>query len=58
MTICPEIAVADELKARSLAALKWNRPDYQVPILMLWHSEKWCSPLLTNFMAQAHKVMT
>jgi len=58
VTICPEIAVAQALETHSLAVLKWNRPDYQIPVIMLWHSEKWCSPLLTDFMARAQTIMT
>ncbi|MBU0969220.1 MAG: LysR family transcriptional regulator substrate-binding protein [Proteobacteria bacterium] len=57
ITICPEIAVAKALETQSLAVLNWNRPDYQIPVLMLWHSEKWCSPLLKAFMTLAQQIM-
>ncbi|MBA3008735.1 MAG: LysR family transcriptional regulator substrate-binding protein [Proteobacteria bacterium] len=57
VTICPEIAVAEDLGTQELMALKWNQSDDQVPVIMIWHSEKWCSPLLTDFMNQAQKIM-
>ncbi|MBU0969359.1 MAG: LysR family transcriptional regulator, partial [Proteobacteria bacterium] len=39
ITLCPEIAVAEDLGTQELMALKWNQPDNQVPVIMLWHSE-------------------
>ncbi len=52
-TVCPEIAVAAELAAGRLARLDLYPEDEAVSLIMIWHAEKWCSPLLAHFMALA-----
>ena len=51
VTICPEVSVQKELADGYLAKLKWNENDVETSVLMIWHAEKWCSPLLKYFMA-------
>jgi DNA-binding transcriptional LysR family regulator len=54
-TICPEVSVQNELKEKSLVRLNWNSDQYVVSLIMIWHVEKWCSPLLKNFMGLAKR---
>ncbi len=51
ITVCPEVSVRDELCDGRLVKLKWDEPDTETSVLMIWHAEKWCSPLLKQFMA-------
>ena len=50
ITICPEVSVANELKDRTLVKLNWENDYMETTVLMIWHAEKWCSPLLSQFM--------
>ncbi len=51
VTICPAVGAAPEFASGSLSRLNWDRPHEEIPVIMLWHREKWCSPLLKDFMA-------
>ncbi len=55
--MCPKMSVTQDLKAGDLVMLDWNRPEEEVPMIMLWHKEKWCSQILKDFMAMSEKVM-
>ncbi|GAB6097775.1 hypothetical protein JCM14469_40290 [Desulfatiferula olefinivorans] len=50
ISLCPEISVRGELSSGSLARLKWPVENMETSVLMIWHNEKWCSPLLKEFM--------
>ena len=50
ITICPEVSVQKELSEKSLVKLNWSEKDVETSVIMIWHSEKWCSPLLERFM--------
>ena len=56
LTICPEMAVENELGDNSLARLPWDIGGMQSSVLMIWHAEKWCSPILARFMEIAGEV--
>ncbi len=58
MTICPERAVVKELSRDELIVLNWDRHGMEVPILMIWHREKWCSFMVKDFMAVAEQEIT
>lgn len=47
--VLPEIVVAEQLKARQLAALKWAGPRLDVTTYALWHKDKWMSPNIGAF---------
>ena len=57
-TLCPEISVEKELSERRLVRLDWQTPELEAAVVMIWHREKWCSPLLGDFMALSEKIMT
>ena len=58
ITICPEVSVREELSEGSLARLKGAVGDQETSVLMIWHNEKWCSPLLKQFMDISLAVIT
>lgn len=49
--ICPKISVRSELEDGTLASLRWHAAPFETSVVMIWHAEKWCSPLLKHFMA-------
>lgn len=57
VTICPEVAVKEELLNGRLAKLRWEAKDMDTPVIMIWHTEKWCSPLLKHFMHLSKKIL-
>jgi DNA-binding transcriptional LysR family regulator len=56
-TICPEVSVEKELKEKSLVRLHSRDATNEVSLIMIWHSEKWCSPLLRHFMRLSEEIM-
>ena len=50
VTICPEISVREELSKGRLIRLDWEEQDMDTNVIMIWHNEKWCSPLLSRFL--------
>lgn len=50
ITILPEIAAREELKQGKLVELKWNGPSFDVKTQVMWHREKWLSPIITAFL--------
>ena len=54
-TVCPEVAVAPALASGRLARLDFQPDDEEVSLIMIWHAEKWCSPLLAHFMGLAEE---
>jgi DNA-binding transcriptional LysR family regulator len=57
ITICPEIAVEKAITDGRLLKLNCNIEVCETPVIMIWHSEKWCSPLLTQFMALCEAII-
>ena len=58
ITVCPEVAVDKELAAGELAKLEWDGPGEETPVIMIWHAEKWCSPLLKQFMSICQEIIS
>ena len=56
MTLVPEIAVRRELELRNLAILPWTESDVEVAQLMIWHQDKWLSPIMKMFMDTTREV--
>lgn len=56
-TICPAVSVRRELAEESLSKLNWGGHPLETSVVMIWHAEKWCSPLLKHFMALAEEIM-
>ncbi len=58
VTICPKRAVAMELNKNELIVLNWDQNGLEVPILMIWHREKWCSFMVKDFMTVAEEIIS
>ena len=57
-TICPEASVQRELAEGSLRKLGWNADHSETSVVMIWHVEKWCSPLLRHFLKLCEEVVS
>jgi DNA-binding transcriptional LysR family regulator len=57
VTIIPEIAVRRELKSKTLAVLQWSENYMEVAQLMVWHKDKWLSPVMKMFMDTVREVL-
>jgi len=57
-TICPAISVEEALQKKSLVRLAWREEGDEASLIMIWHSEKWCSPLLHRFMILSEDIMS
>ncbi len=57
VTICPRVSVERELASGELRTLAWHAPLPEAAVFMIWHTEKWCSPLLNAFMRYAREGM-
>lgn len=50
ITLLPEAAVRDELRAGTLRALAWADQPFETAVLMARHRGKWVSPYMDTFM--------
>ena len=50
LTLIPRVAVRQEINTKKLVALPWSEGDCEVAQLMIWHQNKWISPILQRFM--------
>jgi DNA-binding transcriptional LysR family regulator len=57
ITLSPQIAVQPDLARGHLKKLKWDIESVETPVIMIWHSEKWCSPLLKHFMSLSREII-
>lgn len=53
----PEITVEAEVERGELVALPWQIPDLQVFTQMLWHKDKWLSPIMLSFIEAARGIL-
>ncbi|MCM3258146.1 LysR family transcriptional regulator [Paenibacillus lautus] len=53
----PEIVVEAEVERGELVALPWQIPDLQVYTQMLWHKDKWLSPIMMSFIEAAREIL-
>lgn len=53
----PEIVVEAEIERGELVALPWQIPDLRVYTQMLWHKDKWLSPIMLSFIEAAREVL-
>ncbi len=58
VTFCPDVSVADALATKRLVRLKTKEDDDYAELVMIWHAEKWCSPLLRHFMKLSEGAMS
>jgi DNA-binding transcriptional LysR family regulator len=57
VTLIPEIAVRRELELKKLVNLKWTESNLEVAQLMIWHKDKWLSPIMKGFMDTTREVL-
>lgn len=57
-TVCPEVSVQRELAEGSLSTLRWRGQELETSVIMLWHAEKWSSPLLKHFRMRSEEVIS
>lgn len=53
----PDIVTATEVEREELVALPWQIPDLYVYTQMLWHKDKWLSPIMLSFIEAARDVL-
>ena len=52
----PEVAIAEEIAVGKLCALNWERP-FTVYTQIVWHKDKWISPIMQAFLDITRQVM-
>lgn len=57
VSVIPEISVKDEIRNKKLVALPWEDELLETSVIMIWHSKKWVSPALADFMDYAREVI-
>jgi DNA-binding transcriptional LysR family regulator len=53
----PEVVAEAEVERGELVALPWQIPDLHVYTQMLWHKDKWLSPIILSFIEAAREVI-
>lgn len=53
----PEIVAEAEVERGELVALSWQIPDLHVYTQMLWHKDKWLSPIMMSFIEAAREIL-
>ncbi|MFS0781228.1 LysR family transcriptional regulator [Bacillus sp. 1P06AnD] len=53
----PEVTVEAEVERGDLVILPWKNPDLHVYTQMLWHKDKWLSPIIVAFIEAAREVL-
>ncbi|MFB9324568.1 LysR family transcriptional regulator [Paenibacillus aurantiacus] len=53
----PEVVAQAEVERGELVVLPWQIPDLHVYTQMLWHKDKWLSPIMTAFIEAAREVL-
>ncbi|MFD1677919.1 LysR family transcriptional regulator [Alicyclobacillus fodiniaquatilis] len=53
----PEVVTEAEVERGELVALPWQIPDLHVYTQMLWHKDKWLSPIILSFIEAAREVI-
>ena len=56
VTIIPGISVRPEIDQRRLAVLPWAE-ELETAVIMIWHKDKWLSPVLEDFMNTVRRVV-
>lgn len=56
VTLIPEVAVRREIDSGRLVRLLLDEDDLEVAQMMIWHRDKWLTPVLEGFMEAVRKV--
>ena len=57
VTLIPQIVVNSHPLSNKLAVLPWSEDDLEVAQLMIWHQDKWLTPVLKEFMDVSREVL-
>jgi DNA-binding transcriptional LysR family regulator len=57
VTLIPEVAVSTQVKSKKLVVLPWNENELEVAQLMIWHHDKWITPVLEGFMNATREIL-
>lgn len=57
VAICPLIAIEQEVEEGRLSILSTEEVCVETPVVMIWHIDKWCSPLLKLFMDLTREII-
>lgn len=58
VSLLPDISVSEDIKTGRMAVLAWELDQLESAILMIWHREKWLSPILKSFMNETRRFFT
>lgn len=53
----PLLAIREELAQQTMTILPWPDDPLETGILMIWHKDKWLSPVLKDFMETVREVL-
>lgn len=53
----PLMAIREELAQQTMTILPWPEDPLETGILMIWHKDKWLSPVLMDFMETVREVL-
>ena len=56
VTLIPEVAVRDAVGSGQLAVLPWAEDELETAQLMIWHRDKWLTPVMKEFMQAVRRV--
>ena len=57
VTFLPLVAIQPEIDAGKLVPLRWVGPEFHVVTQMMWHKDKWLSPVLSAFIEAAREIL-
>lgn len=57
LTLCPNVVIADALDQGELVRMYCDALPDATSIIMIWHSQKWCSPVLKQFLDLAREMI-
>ena len=57
VTLIPEVAAGPKLKSKKLVVLPWIENELEVAQLMIWHQDKWLTPVLKGFMEATREIL-
>lgn len=57
VTLIPEVAANAHVRSKKLAVLPWTENELEVAQLMIWHHDKWLTPVLKGFMEATREIL-
>jgi DNA-binding transcriptional LysR family regulator len=57
VTLIPEVVASNDVRSKKMVVLPWTERELEVAQLMIWHHEKWLTPVLKGFMEVTREVL-